>query len=112
MKKETIPTLDDISQNIKNTFKEIEDGIKSGELSAEDIEGIRLEMEKGEYLLYKIKMDMHLDDLLSNSPDMPVRDVVIKLLALLHPDASVNMVIKITDYISKKWGKRVLKMAA
>ena len=111
MKEQKI-SAEQILSDIKGAFNDLREGLDPNKLTAEEIEGIRLEMEKGEYLLYKIKMDMHLDDLLSNSPDMPVRDVVIKLLALLHPDVSADMVVKTIDYTSKKWEKRVLKMAA
>ncbi|MEZ4932898.1 MAG: hypothetical protein R2788_12360 [Saprospiraceae bacterium] len=57
-------------------------------------------------------MNLFMDNLMESSPDMPIRDVMIQMLAHLRPDASASMITKVAKYISEEWEKRRLKVAA
>ena len=112
MKKEKIPDLESISQEAKNTFEEIRNGLKTAELSQKDRNELMLEIENGMFIAYQFKVNQRLKELEATAPDTPVRDVMIKLLEMIPPDASASLASKVADYISKEWEKRQLKMAA
>jgi hypothetical protein len=111
MKKNSI-SLDQIEATVAATFNELEENIEPSELTADDKTELVSALNELEFKAYSIKMNLFMDNLIESSPDMPIRDVMIQMLAHLRPDASASMITKVAKYISEEWEKRRLKVAA
>ncbi len=104
--------LDKIEANVSTLFEELEKGLRSDELSAEDRAEIKADLEELEFKAYALKIDLQLNTLMKSRPDISAKDVTIQLLSHLLPESSPAMVTRVAKHILMEWEKWRLKAAA
>lgn len=104
--------VEEVVSSIKNLLKETKEGLDPSQLSKADGIEVKEAIEQNILLAYQLKLRPYLKDLKETSPDLPVRNVIMKLLAHIKPDTSVATIVKVVEYIGKQWEDGRLKMAA
>jgi len=95
-----------------NKLSEIENAVKTGDFSKEDISEICDELDNLVLETYKAKFSLKLKTLSQENPDLPLRDVVVRMLNLLPDDVKESHIKILTEFVIEKWKSLFSKMAA
>jgi len=99
-------------KDIASNLSEIKTGIRDSDLTSEDVSELKDGLMKAELMAYKIKLDIALDKLYSEEPNLLSRDVLMKTFPILRPDISKSLLPILTNFILDEWEVRRKKMAA
>ena len=106
----------DIQASIDNlksfNGKKIADAIDNGNFSAEEIQSINKDIDDLFLQACKTKLSLEMRSLHEESPSLPLRDVVVKMLNLLPEEIKESEISILTDFIMENWKGRSQKKAA
>ena len=95
--------VEEVVASIDTTLKELKEVFDVNDLSSDDRKTVSEQLEKTAFLAYQIKLKSYLKELAATSPNLPVRDVIIKLLNHISPDTPISIIFQLVKYIAEEW---------
>ncbi len=102
-----IKHFEEISENLKSLQSIVKEGV-----SDSDLIDLKNDLFKAEFLANKLKLELSMDTLQRDYPELSVRDVVVKLTPELRPDISPKLIPVLIQFIMEDWISRKTRKAA
>ena len=102
-----IKHFEEISENLNNLHSIIKEGV-----SPLEMKDLKNDLLKAEFLAYQLKLGLSIDSLQRKTPELSVRDVIVKLTPELRPDISPKLIPVLIQYIMEEWISRKTRKAA
>ncbi len=110
--KKSIVDVDQVLAIIDQTLKEIREGLKPEELTAEERAEVSEGFMKVIVKAHQIKLKIKIDLLAAKHPDLSPRKAVVKLLSTLPEDLPASAISELVVFVAKEWEVRMQAVAA
>ena len=104
--------IDKTVNSLFDELKSLKSNLKSNSFSSEELARFLNNSTKIELELYKAKVNLELDELFQNHPNLTSKEALIQLLGTIPTDAPNNTLVYLAAYILEKWELKSGKLAA